>query len=458
MKELIKFISICSLAVLFTACDSFVEVDLLKSQLSNVAVFDSYSTADAALADIYAKIRDAGPLNGSYTGLSNQLGNYADELTAYGGPSNPSIDFYNNSLLASSGNVLQYWNSSYNQIYAANAVIEGLQASRNIGEEDKKKLLGEALFIRALSHFYLVKLFGGIPYIFGTDYRLNSKARRLGVEEIYTYIITDLEKAVELLPETYSSIERTRPNKYCVKALLSRTYLENGFYQEASNEASSIINNSALYSLSAVDAVFLLNSAETIWQLKPAEPGQNTSEGTLFIFDQGPPSFASLSSQLVESFSAQDLRRSVWIRKVTNNGESWFHAYKYKEQSYTSPSKEYSIIFRIAEQFLIRAESRARWGDLIGAKEDLNVIRSRAGLNNTTAETQDEILDAVFQERRWEFFTECGHRFFDLQRFKKLDAVLSLSKPGWNTDDLLFPIPENEIKTNPDLGPQNAGY
>jgi len=458
MKSLIKNIILYSILLIFTGCDSFVEVDLPKSQLTNAAVFDSYSTADAAMADIYTKIRDTGPLNGSYTGISNQLGNYTDELTAYGGPSNPSIPFYNNTLLASSGNVLQYWNTSYNQIYAANAVLEGLQASKNITEENKNRLLGEALFIRALSHFYLVKLFGGIPYIKNTDYRQNSIAGRMSMDEVFKNIISDLENAISLLPANYTSSQRLRPNKFCGRALLAKAYLENQSYEAASNEASAIINNTAMYSLPQLNTVFLLNSTETIWQLHSGETGKNTQEGTLFIFQQGPPSFTALNAQLVGSFSNQDLRKSNWIKEVKNSGQSWFHAYKYKEQNYTPASKEYSVIFRTAEQYLIRAEARARTGDLIGAKEDLNKIRTRAGLGNTTAESQDEILNAVLQERRWELFTESGHRFFDLQRFKRLDAVLSAVKPGWDTNDQLFPIPENEMKVNPNLRPQNVGY
>lgn len=458
MKSLIKNITLYSILLIFTGCDSFVEVDLPKSQLTNAAVFDSYSTADAAMADIYAKIRDTGPLNGSYTGISNQLGNYTDELTAYGGPSNPSIPFYNNTLLASSGNVLQYWNTSYNQIYAANAVLEGLQASKNITEDNKNNLLGEALFIRALSHFYLVKLYGGIPYIKNTDYRQNSIASRMSIEEVFKNIISDLEKAISLLPANYTSSQRLRPNKYCGRALLAKAYLENQSYEAASNEASAIINNTAMYSLTQLNTVFLLNSTETIWQLNSGEAGKNSQEGTLFIFQQGPPSFTALNAQLVESFSDQDLRKSNWIKEVKNSGQSWFHAYKYKEQNYTPASKEYSVIFRTAEQYLIRAEARARTGDLIGAKEDLNKIRTRAGLGNTTAESQDEILNAVLQERRWELFTESGHRFFDLQRFKELNAVLSVVKPGWDTNDQLLPIPENEMKANPNLRPQNVGY
>lgn len=78
-----------SFLFIINSCDSFVEVDLPKSQLTSNAVFENYETANAALINIYAKIRDTGPLTGTNTGLTNQLGNYTDEIIAYGNPSNP---------------------------------------------------------------------------------------------------------------------------------------------------------------------------------------------------------------------------------------------------------------------------------------------------------------------------------------------------------------------------------
>lgn len=116
------------------------------------------------------------------------------------------------------------------------------------------------------------------------------------------------------------------------------------------------------------------------------------------------------------------------------------------------------MVLRLSEQFLVRSEARAMQGDLIGAKEDLNKIRKRAGLPDTQAETQSEILDAVLEERRHELFTEYGHRFFDLKRNGKLNTSLGNIKAGWNATDQFFPIPEAEINANPNLKPQNAGY
>lgn len=459
IHSITSFFSMLSILLMFSSCTDFVEVDLPKSQLTAQAVFDNYDTANAALTNIYSKMRDNGILNGSTIGISNQLGNYADELTAYGLPSNAVFTFYDNTVPASSTVVLTYWNNSYNQIYTANALLKGIENSINFSEDRKKQLQGEALFIRALSHFYLLNLFGSIPYIKDTDYEQNTKVGRMNEDKVYQNIINDLNQAMELLPENYTSADRIRPNKSVCHAFLARVYLYNKMYEEASNEASAVLNKTELFIMeNDLSKVFLNNSKETIWQLQTSAAGQNAAEGSFFIFQAGPPSTVALTPYLLNSFSNADLRKTSWIRTVTNANGSWSHAYKYKEQNNTPVSKEYSIIFRTAEQYLIRAEARIRQGDLIGAKEDLNKIRNRAGLPGTAAVSTQEILNAILQERRWELFTEQGHRFFDLRRFEQLDAVLSEVKSGWEATDKLLPLPENELNLNPKLLPQNPGY
>ncbi|SHH09373.1 RagB/SusD family nutrient uptake outer membrane protein [Flavobacterium johnsoniae] len=440
------------------SCDSFVEVDLPKSQLTTPTVFEDYNTASAALLNIYSNIRDAGIFTGTAVGISNQLGNYADEIKSSESPTNSSLTFYKNTLLPANTVISGYWNAAYNQIYAANGIIEGSAASRNLTLEQKNQLQGEALFIRALVHFYLTNLFGDIPYITSTDYKENSTVSRKPVAEIYGKLTTDLENAILLLPVQYQGQERVRPNVLTAKALLARVYLYSKAYPEAANASSAVLNREELYHLESPDRTFLLNSNETIWQLQAGAAGRNTAEAATFTFISIPPPRVSLSSFLVDSFGAGDLRRSLWIKAVTKNTSTFYHAYKYKENNSTAVSKEYAIMFRLAEQYLIRAEARAYQGDLIGAKEDLNKVRHRAGLIDTSAATQQEILDAIIIERKWELFTEYGHRFFDLKRTAKLDIVLSGIKPGWNTTDNLLPIPQSEFSANPFLGSQNPGY
>ncbi len=455
-KRLIaSLLLLCSL----NSCDSFVEVDLPKSQLTKSGVFEDNVTADAALASIYGKIRDEGMLTGISYGLSNQLANYTDEITFYGDPLDPSGNFYLNALLPSNSDVASYWNTAYNHIYAANSIIEGVQASGKLSIDNKNRLQGEALFIRALLHFYLLNLFGDIPYVKQTDYRTNGLVTRMVTSEVYSNIIADLEQSKVLLSTNYSSTERTRANQYTAIALLSRVYLYAGYYAEAANSASLLLGKTDIFSLGQnINQVFLTSSKETIWQLKSAAAGQNANEGSTFIFLSGPPSTSALTADLVNSFSANDLRRANWIKSVSSGSSSWYHAYKYKERDFTASSKEFSIVFRLAEQYLIRAEARAQLDNLNGAREDINKIRGRAGLGDTPATTKEEVLAAVLKERRLELFTEFGHRFFDLKRFNQIDNVLSAAKPGWNFPDRLFPIPQSELSTNPKLGPQNSGY
>ena len=90
--------------------------------------------------------------------------------------------------------------------------------------------------------------------------------------------------------------------------------------------------------------------------------------------------------------------------------------------------------------------------------EYINPIRERAGLIAIETTNQNEAISAMMQERRIEFFTEQGHRFFDLKRTERANAVLSPIKQDWNATDIRLPIPELELVVNPNLRPQNDGY
>ena len=121
---------------------------------------------------------------------------------------------------------------------------------------------------------------------------------------------------------------------------------------------------------------------------------------------------------------------------------------------------EYNVLLRLAEQYLIRAEARAQRDKITGsgsAAEDLNVVRSRAGLLGTTATTKTAMLLAIENERAHELFSELGHRWFDLKRTGRADAVLGPQKATWTSTAVLFPIPASQILYNNKLN-QNLGY
>lgn len=442
--------------ILFNSCDNFVEVDLPKSQLTSNAVFEDAETANAAMAGLHTKLRMNGILAGSATGLSSMLGLYTDEFNYY--QPNSVSNLFNNSLTAGTPQVSDIWNQSYNQIYVANSIIEGIEKSTAITHDQKNQLMGEALFVRAILHFTLTGIYGNIPYAATTDYITNSKISKVPTGQIYQNALEDLKRAADLLPEKYISNERIRPNRSAVKALLARLYLYMKLYPEASAAASSVINNPLYKKESNLDRIFLKGSTETIWQLMPGTAGANTQEGDLYIFKVGPPPIVGLREEFINSFEPQDKRKTQWTATVTNGNQRWYYAYKYKQDQPTASSLEYSIVLRLAEQYLIRSEARAFQGDLAGAKEDLNIIRNIAGLSNTDALSSEDIIADILQQRRFELFTEFGQRFFDLKRFGKLDEALSTLKPGWDANDRLWPIPVLELNSNPNLNPQNQGY
>ena len=163
-----------------------------------------------------------------------------------------------------------------------------------------------------------------------------------------------------------------------------------------------------------------------------------------------------MSNQGVDAFESGDQRRDQWIGEVNDGSQTYYFPFKYKIQFAFTP-EEYVVGLRLAEQYLIRAEARAKQGDLIGAQSDLNVIRGRAGLPNSTANNQASLLLAIEQERKVELFTEWGHRWMDLKRTQRIDEILSTLKSNWQVTSALYPIPELDITNNPNIT-QNPGY
>jgi len=454
--KLSKLFSVVTIMLLTQSCESFVEVDLPDSQLTAEVVFNDTATAEAAMANIYSKLVNQTLVCGNTKGISILLGSYADELHTY----NTAIgefQFYQNSLIATHLDIGAMWNNSYNLIYAANAIVESLEQSP-ISEQEKNRLKGEALFMRAYIHFHLLNLFGEIPYVTTTNYWNNSVIEKLPETDVYSLITADLEEAKELMPSGSAGMNKTRVGGDTVKSFLARVYLFIRQWEKAEIEADAVIHSGNYVWVDALEEVFLKGSTGTIWQLKPTNEGVATLEAQSFVFTMGPPPNRAISENLVDTFEPGDMRKEKWLGSISGESDTWYYPYKYKQHSNEALSSEYSIMIRLEELYLIRAEARLNLGDLEGAKADINKIRNRAELPDVVASTEQELLDAILQERRIELFCELGHRFFDLKRTGKINTVLSAMKPGWNATDVLWPLPESELLLNPNLLPQNNGY
>lgn len=448
---------IIALANLLTGCSKEIKIEVPSTQLPAIEVFSNNSTATASILNVYIEMAKLETFI-----IPQVTGFLSDELESYE-TFPPNLELYNNSIRTDNSAVQSIWDRGYYFIYNANAILEGLSQSQGVSENIKAYLSGEALFIRAFWNFYLTNLFGEIPLITSTDYRKNTSVVRSQVDTIYAHVITDLESALELCSQEYldgtnnPSSEKVRPNKDAVAALLSRVHLYQGNYSMAFNISNSIIE-SGKYVLPNYNEAFLRNSQEAIWQLMPVNSSYSTLEGSQFIALYT-PSFG-IPKKFVEEFENGDARKLNWINVLTENDQNYYFPFKYKIKSITpgDPFEEYSMVLRVAELYLIRAECRLFLNDLDGALEDLNLLRNRsllAALPSTLA--KNEIANAIEHERRSELFLEWGHRWFDLKRLGKASSVLSSLKPSWNPGDELLPIPQLEISNNP-LLTQNDNY
>lgn len=441
-----------------TSCEKLVEVTDPKSQLSANAVFSNETTTKAVLNNLY----------GASMGI---IGGGSSSPTMVGALSSDETDVYStsadiralgaNQLVPSNSLSGSLWPACYQLIYNANTIIEGTSNNPNLSETLKKQCRGEALFFRGLGHLTLTGFYGKAPIVTSTDYRENTTKNRSTDVEVLTQVISDLVESVQLLPADYSvsGTERIRANSLSAKALLARAYLYIGYNEKAEVTASELIAASSLYSILPMNEVFLKNSKEAILQIRSSITTINSSDGNQFILT-GRPTLAALRQGFVDGFEAGDLRKASWIGKFTIGAESWNYPAKYKVKTSTTIS-EYSTVLRLAEQYLIRAEARARQNKLPMAIADLDVIRSRAGLSKIAitnpAISQSDLLDKILFERRSELFTEWAHRWVDLKRFGKAEETLSPIKTGWKPSALLYPIPQSEVNINPKLG-QNPGY
>lgn len=461
-----KIACLLLLCISVAACEDFLEIDLPNNKMMSETVFNDEGSAESAVQGVYNQLSQAYFAAGGANSVTVLAGLSADNLitTIYA----PKLQqFEQNEIAIQNPGSYDVWASTYNIIYQSNAVIEGLETSTGIPDDMRDQMMGEVKFIRGYVYFYLVNLYGEVPLILSTDYHINATISSSPVEMIYNQILEDLQTAKELLLETGQAENRLRANAHTVKALLARVYLYQKDWAAAEELSTEVIQSGSFQLEEELNEVFLANSTGAIWQISPLSTGSgalHTTEGNFFILEEEPNSLTpvALSPQLLSSFSTEDERKEKWINSFVGEEKTFYYPYKYKvKYATTGEATEYSMLMRFAEQWLIRAESRTQMGNLTGAIADLDKIRERAGLPgiaminpNITAQA---LLDSIGVERRREFFTEWGHRWLDLKRLGKATEILAPQKPMWQSTDVLYPIPEEELMKNPNLN-QNPGY
>lgn len=442
----IASITISALLVTASGCEKFVDTPIPGNSIVPDQVFTNDATAVSALLGAYQSIQNISGDMAMHTDL------FGDDIfrPGVGGLTQEAQE---NTYTENSN--FQFFNNYYKAIFLANSLLEGVETHNTISAATARQIKGESKFLRAFCHFILANLYGNPPLITTTTVSISAYAGNASRETLYAAIVSDLKDAYELIDADYPSADRARANKATVSALLAKVYLYMKEWKLAETEATRQITNPAYTIPDDLSTVFLKDSPETIWQLWSQY--NYTAQGQSYVASDPNRVIYTLREGLMNAFEPGDKRKAAWTREGSGNSIGLFYPYKYTQTTSSGGAVEYLVQFRLAEQYLIRAEARAHLNDVDGAMEDVNALRGRTGLGDASAGNMADALLKIEQERRVELMVENGSRWFDLNRTGRTTYWLQPQKPTWQPRDTVLPYATTLLLANPNLE-QHEGY
>lgn len=479
-----KKIGILLAILAFSGCK-----DVLEEQPKSLAVQNFYNTPaelEAAVAAIYAPLRNGNCLGGLYPAQHEAMPDYGNGrgsytiISDYVGLDNTNIT-----------RVGQMWDLFYQAIRNANLVIENAPNATATTLEEAMPFIAEARFMRAFAYFIMVRNWGGVPLRTEANATEPTLARNT-IEEVYQLVVDDLLFAEQNLPETAK--QNGRPSQLVAKTVLADVYLHREQWAEARDKAAEVMQ-AGKYSLVPVTdsedfiSVFgadVVTTPEEIFYLKYS---RQSSQGWFFVMFAHHPGaryhgaggyFAhytdSVTNPFIANWNPADLRKTYNLYPYNIGlGNTSVLNRKFRDVAATNANaaaNDYPI-YRYADLLLLHAEaaSRVNGAPTPEAMESLNQVHRRAygyPLNapspvdfNAGDYTGESFLALVIQERGYETMYE-GKRWLDLKRLGIAKDVIKATK-GKDVADkhLLWPIPVSELNYNEAINPttdQNPGY
>ena len=377
--------------------------------------------------------------------------------------SNRYVLYNTYSLSVSDANADGLWASAYTVILRCNNIINSpLTSTANISQYK-----GEALAIRALLYFELVRFFAkpyndnpvslGVPLV--TTYNLTEKPARNTVAEVYTQILNDLTQSYTLMTLFTNS---SQFSKFAARALQAKVYLHKGDIANAKIAALDVINNggfsvapAATYGAYWVNNSIRTDKVETLLEISSDAVSNLPFDGFAYIYSQGGYGDLLSSDSLYALYSSTDVRRSLYTTGTRGGLASVF------VNKYTGISGDRSDtkVLRMSDVYLIAAE--ASLPNETEALTYLNYVVSRRDPSLIYSSTGAALLENIITERRKELAFE-GDRFHDLNRLKR-PIFRSNNYPAavrlipYPDDRRILPIPQTERDANPAIV-QNSGY
>lgn len=375
------------------------------------------------------------------------------------------------------------WTTAYDAIARANNVINAIDddfSEDDVTEQDLNNVKAECLFIRAIGHFDLVRLYAqpyshdkeslGVPVVLLTE--IGEPARNT-VEEVYTQVVADLKQAESIIDPEYvrsaGNDVRGFVTKEAIQALLARVYLYMEDWQNAADYAAKVINSgkfqmytTAEYTTWDNGGVFGLEAAkipgEVIFEIYGSEGNSGHGNWDVIAYILSPDGYGDVgaSQDLLDLFEENDVRGNLFRTHSDFGDALWSLKYPGKNGNLR---EENIPVLRLSEMYLIRAEALLKGAVISGesAVNDYNTIRTNRGL---TAVSSISVQD-IYDERRRELCFE-GHQLFDLARTKR--ELVRNDYSGTVNQNVPFPdykwaapIPLGEMDANPNMQ-QNPNY
>jgi hypothetical protein len=358
------------------------------------------------------------------------------------------------------------WKGSYRIISNSNAILDRIDA---VEMEDslKKRIIGEALFLRSLMYYHLAIAYGNIPLQL-TVFIPGEKLTQVDQTTVYMQLIEDLKKAEENLIQDYGISDVGRATKGAAATLLAKVYLTVGQNSDAEVVLKRIVSNynySLLPDYASLWGSMNENNDESIFEVQFLSGG--IGQGSSFTNDFSPNAFLQNgqgygrnrpTDGMVNAYETGDTRfgASLGVSYVNENDEVITANY-IKKYSDNPPAENDSdinfVVFRYADVLLMLAEALGESTESYGY---INQIRSRAGLAPISALSAGTFAEKLLRERRVELAFE-NHRWADLKRFNVSKQKINNAEPfipESAVKDLFF-IPQREMDINSNFTQNN---
>jgi hypothetical protein len=364
-------------------------------------------------------------------------------------------------ITSTNSSIAKLWYSIYHTIYIANFILERLPDVSGVKAAERKRVMATAHFLRGYSYFIALNTYGRVPKVVTTLINDNRNIARASEQEIAQLISEDLNFALGVL-----TAEPTDPgylSDYAVRAALAKVALYSKDWAMAESYASQVIgSNKYVLDADFTDVVHKDFPTESIFEVAFTvfdDPGTDGELGLNDLF-KGRREIIP-SNQIIFALDSKEAgTRNLSILFDTKNLNGTDNGWSVDKYG-TKDEGNNIFVFRLAEMYLIRAEARAQQGKISGvngAIADINVLRQRAKAPTISSATQNQMIQLIEDERRYELAFE-GHRWYDLVRTGRAAQVMPVFNTNWRTRFEKWPIPQREIQNNPGLADdQNPGY